>query len=357
MAAISREKLPLYLNERHGDRQPSSLQWTVMLISGVLIYGSHSVLLNLCKVDGKIPFNSASVVLMIELTKLLFSLTMRRLELGIRVGSGRLGLPKVKYWVPFSVPALLYCINNNIVVHIQLYMDPASFQVLSNLKIAATAVLYRMVMQRPLNLQTCSLPEALDVVPPCSNRRLSWIQWSALALLTIAGISNSYGGLMNAGTVDEYDTSSKVHVTMWGLVLVLTYCAISGTSGVYTEFILKRQPQLSLHVQNILLYIFGAVLNLFVFLGSSWSSTDGTADFFAGYTVITWVIILTQAGNGLIISAVMKHASNITRLFIISCAMLVTTVASMVLFSLELNLYFCFSFVLVIVAMVLYHRK
>eukprot|EP00058_Branchiostoma_floridae_P005325 XP_002590813.1 hypothetical protein BRAFLDRAFT_90054 [Branchiostoma floridae] len=314
MAAISREKLPLYLNERHGDRQPSSLQWTVMLISGVLIYGSHSVLLNLCKVDGKIPFNSASVVLMIELTKLLFSLTMRRLELGIRVGSGRLGLPKVKYWVPFSVPALLYCINNNIVVHIQLYMDPASFQVLSNLKIATTAVLYRMVMR-------------------------------------------SYGGLMNAGTVDEYDTSSKVHVTMWGLVLVLTYCAISGTSGVYTEFILKRQPQLSLHVQNILLYIFGAVLNLFVFLGSSWSSTDGTADFFAGYTVITWVIILTQAGNGLIISAVMKHASNITRLFIISCAMLVTTVASMVLFSLELNLYFCVSFVLVIVAMVLYHRK
>ncbi|XP_078593721.1 putative UDP-sugar transporter protein SLC35A4 [Branchiostoma floridae x Branchiostoma japonicum] len=331
----TREKLPLYLNERHGDRQPSSLHWTVMLISGVLIYGSHSVLLNLCKVDGKIPFNSASVVLMIELTKLLFSLTMRRLELGIRVGSGRLGLPKVKYWVPFSVPALLYCINNNIVVHIQLYMDPASFQVLSNLKIAATAVLYRMVMRR----------------------RLSWIQWSAVALLTIAGISNSYGGLMNAGTVDEYDTSSKVHVTMWGLVLVLTYCAISGTSGVYTEFILKRQPQLSLHVQNILLYIFGAVLNLFVFLGSSWSSTDGTADFFAGYTVITWVIILTQAGNGLIISAVMKHASNITRLFIISCAMLVTTVASMVLFSLELNLYFCFSFVLVIVAMVLYHRK
>ncbi|XP_078685476.1 putative UDP-sugar transporter protein SLC35A4 isoform X1 [Branchiostoma floridae x Branchiostoma belcheri] len=336
MAAISREKLPLYLNERHGDtRQPNSLQWAIMLVSGVLIYGSHSVLLNLCKVDGKIPFNSASVVLMIELTKLLFSLTMRRLELGIRVGSGRLGLPRLKYWVPFSVPALLYCINNNIVVHIQLYMDPASFQVLSNLKIAATAVLYRMVMRR----------------------RLSWIQWLALALLTLAGVSNSYGGLMNSGSVDDYSSSSKVHVTMWGLVLVLTYCAISGASGVYTEFILKRQPQLSLHVQNILLYIFGAVLNLLVFLVSSWSSTDGTADFFAGYTLITWVIILTQAGNGLIISAVMKHASNITRLFIISCAMLVTTVASMVLFSLELNLYFCFSFMLVIVAMVLYHRK
>ncbi|KAI8501307.1 hypothetical protein Bbelb_205780 [Branchiostoma belcheri] len=197
---------------------------------------------------------------------------MRRLELGIRVGSGRLGLPRLKYWVPFSVPALLYCINNNIVVHIQLYIDPASFQVLSNLKIAATAVLYRMVMRR----------------------RLSWIQWLALALLTLAGVSNSYGGLMNSGSVDDYSSSSKVHVTMWGLVLVLTYCAISGASGVYTEFILKRQPQLSLHVQNILLYIFGAVLNLLVFLVSSWSSTDGTADFFAGYTLITWVIILTQ---------------------------------------------------------------
>ena len=31
--------------------------------------------------------------------------------------------------LPFAVPAVLYAVNNNIVVHIQLFMDPASFQV------------------------------------------------------------------------------------------------------------------------------------------------------------------------------------------------------------------------------------
>lgn len=55
-------------------------------------------------------------------------------------------------------------------------------------------------------------------------------------------------------------------------------------------------------------------------------------------------------------SAIFKYGNNITRLFIISCAMLVTTVLSMVIFNLHLNVYFCFSFVLVFVALVLYYK-
>ena len=31
--------------------------------------------------------------------------------------------------LPYAVPAVLYCLNNNILVHMQLHMDPATYQV------------------------------------------------------------------------------------------------------------------------------------------------------------------------------------------------------------------------------------
>lgn len=62
-----------------------------------------------------------------------------------------------------------------------------------------------------------------------------------------------------------------------------------------------------------------------------------------------------QATNGLILSAVMKHSSNLIRLLIIACAMSVNTALSMAIFSLQLNLYFKVAFILVIVALKLYH--
>jgi len=55
-------------------------------------------------------------------------------------------------------------------------------------------------------------------------------------------------------------------------------------------------------------------------------------------------------------SAVMKHASNITRLFLISCAMLVATTLSVLIFHLQLNVYFCLAFAVVVLAVFLYYR-
>ena len=67
------------------------------------------------------------------------------------------------------------------------------------------------------------------------------------------------------------------------------------------------------------------------------------------------MLLFLQAMNGLILSAVMKHSSNLMRLLIIACAMVVNTALSMAIFSLQLNLYFNIAFILVIVALKLYH--
>ena len=40
-----------------------------------------------------------------------------------------LKLPPLILIIPFAVPGLLYCLNNNLAVYIQLEMDPATYQV------------------------------------------------------------------------------------------------------------------------------------------------------------------------------------------------------------------------------------
>lgn len=326
--------------------------WQSMLVAGVLIYGSHSVLINLCKVDGRIPFSSASVVLLIELAKLLFSFSFLLPE--FKRGH-KLPLPGPKTVLTFCVPAFLYCINNNLVVHIQLYLDPASFQVLSNMKIVTTAVLYKLIIKRHIPMK----------------------QWISLGLITIGGFTNSYAGIINDHNDEEIRESMdrtshlphQIFVTFFGVILMLMYCTISGLAGVYTEYILKRQHKLSLHLQNTMLYIFGVFFNFWAYMLESMpgdahsahvsgrrSSSSSSTGFFSGYSGLTVLIIVTQAANGLIMSVVMKHASNITRLLVIACAMIVTTILSVFLLSLQLNFHFLLAFLLVVTALWLYHN-
>ncbi|XP_014433489.2 putative UDP-sugar transporter protein SLC35A4 [Pelodiscus sinensis] len=296
--------------------------WALMLVLSVTIYGSHAPLLTLCKVDGKIPFSASSVVVLTELTKLVLCfvslLTWDRRQLGVSLSW--------RHAAPFALSALLYAANNNLVVHMQLFMDPSTYQVLSNLKIGSTALLYSMFL----------------------HQRLSLHKWLALFLLTAAGVSYAYGGLQD---VQHAPSSSdmQLHVTLLGLLLISVYCLISGLSAVYTEVILKTQG-LPLALQNLFLYSFGVLLNSAVHLLSS-----GGAGFLDGFSFWVLVIVLSQALNGLIMSVVMKHSSNITRLFVISCSMLVNALLSVLLFSLQLTAFFFLAVLLIGMAVHLYY--
>lgn len=305
-----------------------TVQWACMLIIGTLVYGSYTILVHLCETDGKIPFSSTSSTLMIEASKLLTSMVLYFKQTSCQ----RFSIPKLRFWLPFSVPAILYAINNNMAIHMQLHMDPTSYQVLSNMKIGFTAVLYKLII----------------------GRHLSKLQWFALSLLTVAGIFDSYGGFTSKSR-----SATEIHITMTGLLMMISYCSISGLAGVYSEYILKRHVTMSLHLQNILLYSFGICIN-----GVMWivdelqnSNIEDRFSLFRGYSTFTVIIILSQALNGLIMSSIMKYASNITRLFIISCSTLITAVLSVIVFHTSLNFYFVLSALLVCVSIYIYYMK
>ena len=147
--------------------------------------------------------------------------------------------------------------------------------------------------------------------------------------------------------------------------LLLLLSLFSLFAGVYTEYILKRSNDLPLSLQNILLYVFGMGINggsYFVQALSFEHENAGTFDsisrnIFSGYTFLTWIMILTQVINGLIMSVIFKHSNNIARLFLVSSSMVFTTAVSVLLFHLSLNAYFCLAFLLVICALYLYHKQ
>ncbi|GAA6235244.1 probable UDP-sugar transporter protein SLC35A4 [Lates japonicus] len=302
------------------------IQWGVLLGLMVLIYGSHAPLITLTKVDGRVPFNPSSCVVMIELAKLIISLVTLVLTGG---ASALRAPPHLVLVAPYAVPAVLYALNNNLVVLMQAYMDPSSYQVLSNLKIASTALLYSV----------------------CLGKRLRPAQWLALGLLMGAGVCHSYSSL-DLGELEgaEAEEGPRLHITAWGLFLVLVYCLISGLAAVYTERVLKSQ-KLPLSLQNIYLYVFGVAINGL----SSFSSVASEKSFLEGYSGAVWVIIAGQAANGLLMSVVLKHGSGITRLFVISCSMLVNALLSWATLGLQLTPFFLLPVSMIGLAAYLYY--
>ncbi|KAM4622072.1 putative UDP-sugar transporter protein SLC35A4 [Polymixia lowei] len=303
------------------------LQWAVLLGLMILIYGSHAPLIALTKVDGQVPFSPSSCVVMIELAKLLISLITFLLTEDM---SALCVPPPIVLVAPYAVPAVLYALNNNLVVLMQAYMDPSSYQVLSNLKIASTALLYSF----------------------CLGKRLRPAQWLALGLLLGAGVCHSYSSLdLGDRKWVEAKASPRLHITAWGLFLVLVYCFISGLAAVYTERVLKSQ-RLPLSLQNLYLYVFGVAINGVSYL----SSVAGEHHFLQGYSGVVWVIVAGQAANGLLMSVVLKHGSGITRLFVISSSMLVNALLSWAILGLQLTPLFLLPVSMIGLAAYLYYR-
>ncbi|XP_068960472.1 probable UDP-sugar transporter protein SLC35A4 [Petaurus breviceps papuanus] len=308
-----------------GIGRPSQARWVLMLLLSTTMYGAHAPLLALCRIDGRVPFRPSSAVLWTELTKLLLSACSLMARRQPRLWDT---LPW-RQAAPFALSALLYGANNNLVIHLQRYMDPSTYQVMSNLKIGSTALLYCL----------------------CLNHRLSARQGLALLLLTGAGACYAAAGLQDPRGLlpPPAAEAMPLHVTPLGLLLLLLYCLISGLSSVYTELLMKRQ-RLPLALQNLFLYSFGVLMNLGLYVGGG--PGPGLLE---GFSAWAGLVVLSQALNGLLMSAIMKHGSSITRLFVVSSSLVVNAVLSATLLHVQLTAAFFLALLLIGLAVHLYY--
>ncbi|KAM3320543.1 hypothetical protein P3S67_007744 [Capsicum chacoense] len=164
----------------------------------------YPVLVFMSKVDGKFKFNPVSVNFFTEATKVVFAIIMLLIQ-------------AARNNVLLAVPELLDAINNYLKFIMQLYFNPATVKMLSNLKVLVIAVLLKLIMNRRFSLIQGKLYTHII--------GLIMLQWGALALLLI-GISIS-----QLRSLPEGATSLALPVTtiayIYTLIFVTSFSGLS----------------------------------------------------------------------------------------------------------------------------------
>ena len=331
--ADSQEKEPLLHVSGDGkepeDGKASEPQWgrkTAVTLALTVLTSSQGLLIAASKANGvEYTYAVTSANCTVEAVKLIISfialLGVWRTE-GI-TEDNRLSSSFAELSV-YPVPAAFYLVKNLLQYYIFYWCDAPSYQILKNLNIISTGILYRLFLQKPL----------------------SEIQWSALALL----------GLGCATAQLSTGTDSVLTTPMMGIFIAVIMAVLSGAAGVYTELIMKTRPQRNINVQNLYLYAFGVVFNLVLIYFADYEAVIGRG-YFHGYNLLVGIMITNQALSGIAVSLVMKFADNIVKVYSTSVAMILTTLVSIALFGFELTLPFVLGTAVVSVATFLHYHN
>jgi len=208
----------------------------------------------------------------------------------------------------YMAPSFIYFINNNCIFFILQAVDPTTFQLLSQMKTIFTGLLFRVFLKRHLSAVQYLALVTLACGTACSQ-------------LPSGAKQHGYKATLAAGMATP---------VIGGLLSVLS-SLLSACGGIYNEKLLKGRPSTSIHWQNIQMYIWGVAFNA---LGAWLKDGEAMAahGILSGFSVSAWAVVLCNALNGLAISAVLKYADNIARVYAHAIAMMITMLVSTQLF-------------------------
>ncbi|KAF0683148.1 Aste57867_24836 [Aphanomyces stellatus] len=309
-----------------------------MCVAAALM-AAGSLCINASKVDGKMPYVSATVMFLVEVFKgltcalvLLFCVQHPKPPLWI-------GWTETLY---FAAPALLYTIDNNLTFVILRFVDPATLSILWNLKIFTTALLFRFVLRRSIShLQVVSLVLLMLGVITTQSRHDMMPSSPMMAHAANASMSAA----SRAAPADPK--------FMVGLGLVAIACAISSLAGIVTEYALKKSPQTPFVLQNLYMASFSMLFNGLAVAAQADELPAG--GLLGGYNSWTWVVVVIQVFAGLTMGLILKFLDNIACVYTHAMAMMFTTLVSILFFAFDLTLEFACGFCVCVVSMYLYH--
>ena len=121
-----------------------------IFVTYVLLWVSSHVLVYASKLPGAPKYNATSVVLVTETVKLVMALSLYRRYDGEASQLVREVRQSTDLLLKYTVPALLYCIYNNLVYVNLSFFDPGTYNVLMQLRIVLTGVLYQALFSTRL---------------------------------------------------------------------------------------------------------------------------------------------------------------------------------------------------------------
>ncbi|XP_052209522.1 CMP-sialic acid transporter 1 isoform X2 [Diospyros lotus] len=208
----------------------------------------------------------------------------------------------------FLIPSIIYLIHNNVQFATLTYVDTSTYQIMGNLKIVTTGILFRLFLRR----------------------KLSNLQWMAIILLAVGTTTSQVKGC------GESSCQSLFSAPIQGYMLGILSACLSALAGVYTEFLMKKNND-SLYWQNVQLYTCGAIFNMARLVIDDFRGSFENGPWWQrllnGYNITTWMVVLNLGSTGLLVSWLMKYADNIVKVYSTSMAMLLTMVLSIYLFN------------------------
>ncbi|KAK6914593.1 Nucleotide-sugar transporter [Dillenia turbinata] len=301
----------------------------LLVVGDCILVGLQPILVYMSKVDGRFMFSPISVNFLTELAKVLFAIVMLLIQSrNQKVGEKPLlsistFVQAARNNVLLAVPALLYAINNYLKFIMQLYFNPATVKMLSNLKVLVIAVLLKIIMRR----------------------RFSVLQWEALALLLI-GISVNQMRSLPEGT-----TAMGLPVTMGAYIYTAIFVTVPSMASVYNEYALKSQYDTSIYLQNLFLYGYGAIFNFLGILGTAIVKGPSSFDILQGHSKATMLLIFNNAAQGILSSFFFKYADTILKKYSSTVATIFTGIASAALFGHKLTMNFILGISIVFISM------
>ncbi|GLT27959.1 hypothetical protein SLA2020_029220 [Shorea laevis] len=302
----------------------------ILLVGGDCVFvGLQPILVYMSKVDGSFKFSPVSVNFLTEVAKVLFAIVMllfqcRHKKVGEKsLLSVSTIAQAARNNVLLAVPALLYAINNYLKFIMQLYFNPATVKMLSNLKVLVIAILLKIIMKR----------------------RFSIIQWEALALLLI-GIS-----INQLQSVPEGTTALGLPVATGAYLCTLIFVTVPSLASVFNEYALKSQFETSIYLQNLFLYGYGAIFNFMAIIGTAIFKGPSSFDILQGHSKATMLLICNNAAQGILSSFFFKYADTILKKYSSTIATIFTGIASAALFGHTLTINFILGISIVIISM------
>ncbi|KAF9532866.1 nucleotide-sugar transporter-domain-containing protein, partial [Crepidotus variabilis] len=227
-----------------------------------------------------------------------------------------------------SIPAILYVIQNSL-----------QFVAISNLPVATFQVTYQMKI-----LTTAAFSVAM------LRKTLTGTKWLALFFLAIGvGIVQLQTATGSGHRSTPAPTSSNLvgsaqefhhHMSpLKGFGAVTAACFTSGLAGVYFEMVLKGSKA-DLWVRNVQLSLFSLIPALLPILYSAPSAADSHGflkDLFRHFGGWAWATVSIQVFGGLVTAIVIKYSDNILKGFATSLSIVLSFLASVVLFDFEIT--------------------
>ncbi|CAN6718606.1 unnamed protein product [Malus baccata var. baccata] len=282
------------------------MQWYFVAALLTVLTSSQGILTTLSQSNGKYKYDYATVPFLAEVFKLIVSSFLLWRECRIS--------PSVRMTTDwrsvrlYPIPSVIYLIHNNVQFATLVYVDTSTYQILGNLKIVTTGILFRLFLRK----------------------KLSNLQWIAIVLLAVGTTTSQVKGC------GEVSCDSLFSAPIQGYMLGILSACMSALAGVYTEFLMKKNND-SLYWQNVQLYTFGVIFNVarlgFDDFRGEFENGPWWQRLFNGYSLTTCLVVLNLGSTGLLVSWLMKYADNIVKVYSTSMAMLLTMVLSVYLFT------------------------